>query len=122
LPVAEDVRDRTVGTAAYLAAMTLGTPVSIAGESLDELVAGIQLLTLRKRPDGSSLVRGRMTAPVARACMRYEAKLLVEDAEAMESLEDLKRTPPQRRHDAFLELIRAITSARGSTRNGSHSA
>ncbi len=89
---------------------------TVAGESLDDLVAVLSNLQVCDEVDGLTEVdlrlNGEESAIFRRALMRLEAELLLDDANELDvaSLATM-RTPVQRRHDAFMLLVERILDA-----------
>ena len=89
---------------------------TVAGESVDDLVAVLSGIEVGEVVDGLVDLNLRLTDDetviLRRALMRLEAELLLDDADLLtaESLEGM-RTPPQRQHDAFMVLVARMTEA-----------
>ena len=98
--------------------MTAPRDKTVAGEPLALLVQALAALTLEEQPGGWAKVHGAIPpepgAAMHRAIMRIEAELILEDADSVEVAGSDARTPPQRRHDAFVELARRVVDAVGS--------
>ena len=84
----------------------------IGGEPAQDLIDGLLELKVITRSDGSVRMSGVFSAALVRAMMRFEAKLLLQDADALADGIDVDRTPAQRRHDAMLELVRRLAASR----------
>lgn len=98
--------------------MSSPTP-TVAGESLDDLVAVLSNVRFGDEVDGLTDVDLRLndeeSAIFRRALMRLEAELLLDDADALDAASvATMRTPPQRRHDAFMLLVERIIEAAGA--------
>ena len=78
--------------------------VLVAGEPLDLLVESLSNLKPGKQHHAPAVLSDVVSRPVARAMMRLEARLLVEDADAMAIDDWVERTPAQRRLDALIAL------------------
>jgi hypothetical protein len=93
---------------------------TVAGEPLDLLLRALAALTCEELPGGWAKVHGEIPpepgAAMHRAIMRIEAELIVEEAAGLEVGGGDERTPPERRHDAFVELARRVIDAVGSQR------
>lgn len=87
---------------------------TIYGESARAILGTLAKSKHRVADSGMHTFHLRMTptdaGPVARAIMRAEAELLLEDADAFDSLGEC-RTPEQRRADAFVEVVEAAAAA-----------
>jgi hypothetical protein len=92
------------------------------GEKVDDLLPALIAFrdNLKDAGDGmwhsECTLRQEAFAPLARALMRIEARLLREDANRLSSEMKPWRTPDQRRYDAFMELITMLPRAKGTSR------
>jgi hypothetical protein len=87
----------------------------IAGEELETLLQLFPYLEKAKERDGmigitANNVPQEVMVPFLRALMRTEARLLREDADSIYDDGWEKRTPEQRRADAFVDLVVTISS------------
>ena len=98
--------------------MTALRDKTVAGEPLALLLQALAALTLEEQPGGWAKVHGEIpSAPgdaMHRAIMRIEAELILEAADSVGVAGREERTPPRRRHDAFVELARRVVDAVGS--------
>jgi hypothetical protein len=90
--------------------------LKVDGEPLDDLIRIFPYLKTSKKRNGMVNVTGEgiptaVVAPFWRALMRREARLLEEDADAMDDQIREPRTAEQRRADAFVDLITSIDAA-----------
>lgn len=90
--------------------------LQVDGERLDALIRIFAYLKTSRKRNGMVNVTGddipaAVLAPFWRALMRREARLLMEDADAMADQVREPRTPEQRRADAFVDLITSIDAA-----------
>ena len=92
-------------------------PILVAGEPVAELIRAFVQFETAEQPDGGYQIDARLepdvAAPLARALMRVEAELLLEDADAWGTEGYEARTSPQRCADAFVELVTRCAVATG---------
>jgi hypothetical protein len=81
------------------------TNLTLGGEPVRELIDGLSMIDLKVDDDGWASFEATVPQCLVRAIMRYEAALIVADADAMASGEFIDRTPDQRRADAFTQLL-----------------
>ena len=93
------------------------SPILEPGEPVTELIRAFLQFETAERPNGRYRINADLesdvAAPLARALMRVEAELLLEDADAWgtDGYED--RTSPQRCADALAELLTRCAAATG---------
>jgi hypothetical protein len=94
------------------------TAVTIEGESIVALFEVLRRFERVDPADDDGMVHleaeypSEIGDPFHRALMRVEAELLLDDANALGSEEGYEeRTDGQRRHDAFIELVRRMGDA-----------
>ena len=89
---------------------------TVAGEPLDDLAAVLSGIEVGEVADGLVDFNLRLNdhegVILRRALMRLEAELLLDDADVLtaDTLAGM-RTPPQRRHDAFMLLVQRMIDA-----------
>jgi hypothetical protein len=97
--------------------MTARRDHTVASEPLALLLQALGALTIEEQPGGWAKVHGEISpepaAALHRALMRIEAEMILEDADTLDLVVRDERTPPQRRHDAFVELARRVVDAVG---------
>jgi hypothetical protein len=87
------------------------------GEKVQDLVPALQAFADNGVPTGNGMWHSSCDlsfaefAPLARAVMRLESRLLREDANRLIDEGAPGRTPDQRRADAFIELLKLIQRA-----------
>lgn len=94
----------------------MSQPTKILGEDLETLLQMLPYFKTTKTRAGTVNVSAQrvpieVIAPLLRALMRREARLLLEDAELVTEKADEPRTPDQRRADAFVDLITTVSAA-----------
>lgn len=89
----------------------------VFGESAAAIYGALSpaLRNRRTTRDGMTRVEFELTPelglPFARALMRAEAKLLLEDADQLTAeTARAERTPDQRRYDGFMEIVEAMAA------------
>ena len=85
----------------------------VGEESAHEVAEALGRLTFRPAPDGTHEGGGECAAPLLRAMLRWEARLLVEDAAGIAADGRVRRTGAQRRHDALVALAQEVAGALG---------
>jgi hypothetical protein len=83
-------------------------PTLVGGEPCLVLADSLASLKLGKERNGMVPLKGTVNQHVVRAFMRFEAKLLLEDADSLAAGDAVDRTPAQRRADAFVALMKAV--------------
>lgn len=90
-------------------------PAMIAGELTTDLARAIAEFETSENSDGSIHLQADMDQeigdPFARALMRVEADLILQDADKVGSDGYEERTPSQRRADALVELVTRCAEA-----------
>lgn len=92
------------------------SPILVAGEPVSELIRAFLEFETSERGGRYEIhadLEADVAGPLARALMRVEAELLLEDADAWgtDGYED--RTSPQRCADALVELVTRCATATG---------
>ena len=91
------------------------TPTLVAGERLDTLIEALMQVQIEPSRDGMTLfsmrLEPRLATPFARAHMRVEAELLLDDADRFGQEDHDHRTHGQRAADALVALALRVADA-----------